>query len=232
VTSSSISGLHPPDNSKDAVEQDYFEEVQYPPKRKLRRQRLNKRYERLHNLHSYVARSGVVAVAASASMLTRQVEHMARVGEEGMSCTSLFSTIFGGHAGFNTTIVNVIIELITGLCCAIASFAVRFGEAASSLAAAFGEPPQSIWDDQDAPLFVFWAINLCGICGISSIVLIALSFFADTMGQQEEFCEPEALNPVQDNNDPALRLSVIFSLVFGYGVNLRHPLLSALLCGV
>merc|ERR1719424_364829 len=57
-------------------EDDYFKHDDYPLKRRQRRQRL-------HSLHCYVARTTVVAVATSASMLTRQVEHMARA--EGIS---------------------------------------------------------------------------------------------------------------------------------------------------
>jgi len=224
--------------------EDYFKmEGDYlsPQKRRQRRQRL-------HSLHCYVARTGVVAVVASASMLTRQVENMTR--QEGIS---LLKEDAHGHDGILATLFAIIANFKSSLGCAIGGTAARLGEVATGLANAIGEPPQRLLagrEEQDAPLLLFWAINLCALCTIASLVLFVIAFFGNPSDTSPE---PEAVdhiplastNPLLDANSTEpdaterKKLEGLFrvlgvvslSLVSGCGLGLRHPIQSALLSG-
>jgi len=229
-------------------EDDCCKTEDYPLKRRQRRQRL-------HKLHCYVARTGVVAVAASASMLTRQVENMA----EGISQLNYQQDDATGLDGIGASFSTVFTNAKSSLGCTIGSAAARVGELASSLANAIGEPPQRVLagnregQEQDAPLLLFWAINLLALCIFASMALFVVSF-AYPVGPSDSQPEPEAVDPVpltlsvklpSNSTESAtaeaerkkfegiLRVLgvVSLSLASGCGLGLRHPLQSALLTG-
>jgi hypothetical protein len=221
--------------------EDLFQTDDYPFKRRQRRQRL-------HSLHCYVARTGVVAVAASASMLAQQVENMARA--EGIS--HLQQEDAHGPNGHSTTFSSIIASVHTSFACSVGGVAARVGGLASNLANAIGEPPQRVLDGsrEDAPLLLFWAINLCALCSLASLALFIAAF---AFSASPEDAAPEAVDPVQlapqlplePNNTTApvtaesKKLVGIFrvlgvvslSLMSGCGLGLSHPLQSALLAG-
>lgn len=231
-------------------EDDYFKIDDYPLKRRQRRQRL-------HSLHCYVARTGVVAVAASASMLTRQVESMARA--EGISHLNCQQKDAHGPGGIASTFTAVVTNFKSSLVCTVGGAAARIGDGVSSLANAIGEPPQRVLagtrEEQDAPLLLFWAINLCALCTVASLVLFTLSFC--TGPDADVNSDAEAVDQIQlapqnhlllgnstSTEHPSAvaeskKLEGIFrvlgvvslSLVSGCGLGLRHPVQSAILCG-
>jgi len=223
-----------PTGDYDYPEDDNFKIDDYPLKRRQRRQRL-------HSLHCYVARTTVVAVATSASMLTRQVEHMARA--DGIS--QLREDANGTH-GIFSFFLAIIDNFKSCLGQSIGGTSARIGQAATSLANAIGEPPQRALgghEDQDAPLLMFWAINLCAICTVATVVFFILAFTVSP----ETSSEPEAVDQIQlstpNNAQPTVvegkKLGGLFrvlgvvglSLVSGCGLGLRHPVQSALLSG-
>lgn len=222
-------------------EDDYFKIDDVPLKRRQRRQRL-------HSLHCYVARSGVVAVAASASMLTRQVQNMAPV--EGISHQE---DAHGPHDP-SITICAIISNVKSSLACTAGGYAARAGELASTLADAIGPPPQRVWEEQDdVPLLLFWAINLCALCSLVSLGLFVFCFYMP-VGSVDASAEAEAVDRLQITPPSPLLLNstgtervvpeakkiegifrvlgvVSLSLVSGCGLGFRHPIQSALLSG-
>lgn len=223
-----------PAGEYDYPEDDNFKIDDYPLKRRQRRQRL-------HSLHCYVARTTVVAVATSASMLTRQVEHMARA--EGIS--QLREDAHGTDGKFSIFLA-IIDNFKSCLGQSIGDTSARICQAAASLANAIGEPPQRALagqEDQDAPLLMFWAINLCAICSVATVVFFVLAFTVSPDSRSE----PEAVEQIQLNapNSPQPTVAedkklgglfrvlgvVSLSLVSGCGLGLRHPVQSALLSG-
>lgn len=241
--------------SKSADDLDYGEEDfpnmenmdgDYPLKRRQRRQRL-------HSLHCYVARTGVMAVGVTASILASQVEHMTR-HDIGSHCNEDTA----GEAGVSSTFCAVFSNVKSTLGCAIGSAAGRVGELAGSLANAIGEPPQRALanrDEQDAPLLLFWAINLCAVCTIASLVLFIMCFCSSPdLSSTEVSSDSEAVESIQvttpspllssNGTEPAATTQgrklegffrvlgvVSLSLVSGCGLGLRHPIQSALLSG-
>jgi len=216
---------------------------QPPLKRRQRRQRL-------HSLHCYVARRGVVAVVASASILTRQVENMTRQEGIRQMHTALFTEKvrnLKGGAGISATFCSMISNFKSSLCCAVGGAVARVGKLATGLANAIGEPPHRVLarEEQDAPLLLFWAINLCALCTIASLALFVLTFSASPVTDISS--EPEAVvrtllnntNSTQPVISEGKKLEGLFrvlgvvglSLISGCGLGLRHPIQSALLSG-
>lgn len=229
-------------------------ETQDDPKsniKELRRRRQQR--QRLHSLHCYVARSGVVAVAASASMLTRQVENIVQLDGSG-STVSLGSdgdAIAHADGAAPVDIVNIAVTLKL----TILRVAAWVGGMVKSLAREIGEPPQRVFaqgelaaghaadavaagEEQDAPLLLFWAINLCTICMLASLVLFLSAFWGmpDTMDVPSPSGTSDSLSGIVDSKklDGPLRVVgvVSLSLLSGCGLGLRHPLQSALLQGL
>lgn len=218
----------------------------YPLKRRQRRQRLRS----LHSFNSYVARTGIVAVAASASLLTRQMENIARV-EGNLNLNHQH------QEGIGATFSAVIASLKSYFGCAVGSIAARLGELASSLADAIGEPPQRVLagarEDQDLPTaLLFFAINFCVLCTVASMFFFIFSFCANPEDPVDANSKPDTIDQTQlvvhnqlPNNgaEPVkmetqeiqgiLRVLSTFSLalVAGGGLGVRHTFQSALLCG-
>jgi len=208
------------------------EEYAVPVKRRQRRQRL-------HTLHCYVASTGIVAVAASASMLAQQVENMA----EGISHFNYHQEDSRAHDGISASLSAIVSKFQCHAGYLVGSAAARVGEFASGLAGAIGEPPQrvlaSTQEEQDAPLLLFWAINLCAMCMFASLALFAVAFAcpvgsSDTKAEQEVAIDVVPITVHKKSLEGLLRVVtvVIISLVSGCGLALKHPMQSALLVGL
>jgi len=238
------------DSPEDLSEDDYFNfKIDDYPKEPIKRRQ---RRQRLHSLHCYVARSGVVAVAASASMLTRQVENMARVEGHPGDCDA------AGLDGIGAAFSGIAANFKNSLGCTLGGAAARVSDLTSSLANAIGEPPQRVLvgtrEEQDTPLLLFWAINLCALCTLASLALFIFTFCVGTVDPTDTSSEVEAVdqihlspqNPMLLSNTNAeqpvvhgRKLEGIFrvlgvislSLASGCGLGFRHPIQSALLCG-
>lgn len=245
----------------DCGEDCFKTEDDYPLKRRQRRQRL-------HSLHCYVARTGVVAVVASASMLTRQVENLTRQdfrADPAQGIRQMHTALFTekmrqhkgrlqGRGGFSAILCGIISSFKTSLCCAIQGAAARLGGLATGLANAIGEPPHRVLarEEQDAPLLLFWAINLCALCTLASLTCFILTFCAGAGGVADVNTQAEAVGTVQVAASPLVNSSgtqlatadgkklegllrvlgvVGLSLISGCGLGLRHPIQSALLSG-
>jgi len=219
----------------DGTEDAYQKTDEYPVPVKRRQRR-----ERLHTLHCYVASTGIVAVAASASMLAQQVENMA----EGMSHFNYHQE--DPHApsgGISASLSAVVSKFQCNAGYIVGSAAARVGEFASGLASAIGEPPQRVLastrEEQDAPLLLFWAINLCALCMFASLALFAIAFAfpvgsSDTKAEQQAVVDVVPLTVHKKSLEGLFRVVgvVIISLVSGCGLALKHPMQSALLVGL
>lgn len=217
----------------------------YPLKRRQRRQRLRS----LHSFNSYVARSGIVAVAAIGSMLTTEMENMARV--------DLNIQHEDAHVaeGVSATIAAAIADVKSRLGWTVGSLIARLGALLSSLADAIGEPPQRMWngasEDHILPLPLLLAINLCALCTVASLVFFIVSFCVNGMDPSEteaveKVSQKQLLasnssvlwtthaDEVDDHLLPgAVRIVSVFvlSLAAGSGLGFVHPAQSAMLCG-
>mmetsp|Transcript_102940 Transcript_102940/g.193683 ORF Transcript_102940/g.193683 Transcript_102940/m.193683 type:complete len:293 (+) Transcript_102940:129-1007(+) len=216
--------------------------------------------KKLHSLHSYVARTGAVAMGYSASMITRQVEQFAAA--DSPCPAGIFGTDFQV-----TTIVGVIDRVVSQAIDSVSRATARCGQGLTNLANAIGEPPHRPFtrgwinaqagggaEEQEAPLLLFWALNLCALCGLAGFFLFGVAFwsggcFSDVDEHSADVSDggshaDTAATAVEDplhaeifattKLDSLLRvLGVIaLSLVSGCGLGWRHPLQSGLLCGI
>lgn len=230
-----------------SVPAEEFDDYTYPPKHHKQRQR-RQRLHSLHSFNSYVAHTSIVAVTASASMLTRQMESMARV-ETTAQCEDAQITE-GVSAHFSTAVADV--QSLLGW--AVSSFAARLSDLASSLVDAIGEPPQRPLagrsEDHDLQPFLLLAINLCALCTIASLVFFVFTFFANPEGLSDDHMKPATIEKspkqllvgnsteITSMESPEFhgffRILSVFclSLAAGGGLGFRHPFQSAMLCGV
>lgn len=222
------------------------------------KERRNQR-KKLHSLHSYVARTGAVAMGYSASMITRQVEQFAAA--DSPCPAGIFGTDFEV-----TTIVDVIDRAVSQGIDSFNRATVRCGQGLGALANVIGEPPHRPFTRgyinaqngegavQEAPLLLFWALNLCALCSLAGFFLFGAAFWSggcfsevDELGADVNDGSSHADAAVSVMEDPLhadifgtkkldslLRvLGVIaLSLVSGCGLGWRHPLQSGLLCGI
>lgn len=195
--------------------------------------------KKLHSLHSYVACSGAVAVAASASMITRQVEQLT---EEGRSCLA-FTPI---------PLLGIIESTLSQVAAVLKGSMGHSRQLVSSVANAIGEPPRRPlhgWVGmeggiavEDAPLLLLWALNLFVLCSIASMFLFTTAF-TRTGGPGDDVigslisgaCDNTENGVNQDCREESgpMRVMIIISvaLISGCGMGWRHPLQSALMCG-
>mmetsp|Transcript_2970 Transcript_2970/g.4999 ORF Transcript_2970/g.4999 Transcript_2970/m.4999 type:complete len:235 (-) Transcript_2970:76-780(-) len=201
--------------SSSAFEYPYFSEEDdqiddYPQKRRQRRRKL-------HNLHCYAARTGAAGIAASASLLTQQVENTARVE---------------GANRVGTSGTAVVASVTESLASVLDSSAGRVVDLASSLAGAIGHPPLHTSVREDVALHWLCAINFYALCSLAALCLFISSFFGD-------ICRADGhqLQDVGLRVDEATRIQsiarvfgvIVLSLISGCALGLRHPIQSALI---
>lgn len=252
-------GIPPGDadcKSKCLEEEEDFKNAIDSPMKQRRAQR-----KELRSLHSYVARSGAVAVAASASMITRQVEQFA--GAEVADSRSPSEGRIGND--FKAVPILVVVDSIVSHArsCLTGALA-RCGQSITKLAQVIGEPPHRPlaggWtgahagraaEEQETPLMLFWALNLCVFCCLASIIYFIAAFWAGGSGSDGVCCTSDAapelevaavtmedgtrpnMGPTRDLDSLLRVLAVmLLSLISGCGLGWRHPLQSALLCGM
>lgn len=221
----------------------------HPVKRRQRRQRLRG----LHSFNSYVARTGIVAVAASASMLSRQMESFARV--EGGSHLERHHDGELSGGGIGATLSAAVAGFRSCLGSFLGTAVARVGELASSLADAIGEPPQRVLagtrEEHELPTVLPFAINLCILLTLASLFFFMFAFCANQVASSDA-SDPDAIDKTQVSAQNGLsgtvadtaaetnhelhglfRRLVVFclSLITGGVLGVRHPLQSAVLCG-
>lgn len=202
-----------------------------------------RRPERLQRLHVYVARTGVAALSASASQLSRQVENigysLADVEDDDSKLAATSPAVVAARIRATTA------DALTWL-----------GASASAAAREFQPPPRA-WraavegddtEEQDAPLALFWAINVAIVCGITGLVMFAMAFSTAAIALPGPLAEEVVsfrTEPLEDAVDSLrgnpgqgapLRFKnivvVCFAFAAGSALAQNHPLRSALLCGV
>jgi|Transcript_59325 hypothetical protein len=188
-------------------EEDNTENLHYPTKRKQRRAQLN-------CLHCYVAHTGAVAVAASASMIA---EDAAR----GHSSTSR------SIAAANTAI----------LACIVGGVVAVLGNLFSGLANVLAPPPQRGEMQEHAGLGRCWLRNSCGLLCFASLIRFIIGFLADPMAPASNARSSQSdvwLFADASTDEQFFRVSCVIalSLISGCFLGLRHPVQSALLCGL
>lgn len=220
----------------------------HPPKRRQRRQRLRG----LHSFNAYVAHAGIVAIASSASMLTQQMESMARV--EGSShFDRQHDDVDGG--GIGATLFAAFADFKSCFGSALGGVVARVGELISNLVDAIGEPPQRFMagsrEEQEMPILLPLAINLCILCTLASLFFFIFAFCSNQVGTFDtsdaddikknhaatQHSLPTGVAEAVSELDPEFhgflhKLGVfILSLVTGGVLGYRHPVTSAVLCG-
>jgi len=173
-------------------ETDNAECLSYPVKRKQRRAKLN-------CVHCYVAQTGAVAVAASASMIAEE----ARIGNSSATSmvaanTAILACVIGG-------IVAILSKPISGLACAIRT-------------------PQRDEELEDAPSGRLWFRISCGLLCIASLVKFGSSFCVDPIEPLSA-----AISMIADQHLLRVLCVIAVSLISGGLLGLKHPLQSALL---
>jgi hypothetical protein len=181
--------------------------LSYPTKRKQRR-------EKLHSLHCYVAQTSAVAVAASASIMA-----------EGAAAG-------GGSANRSIVAANAAI-----LACVVGGIMAVSSNLLSSFANAIGNPPHRAEGREDeTPPVGFWLKHLCGLFCFASLVMFGIGFLADPIDHSStmsSISEVWLLSNTSTDDQLFRVLSVIaLSLISGCLLGLKHPLQSALLCGL
>lgn len=213
----------------------------------------------LHELHRCMARSGVLAVAASASALSRGMDQVAKLDEvskfRGRSrsrCERRTGRLedetdedssrppFGGRLRRAASAVAR---------CARTSavgIAARLSAQIQILAESIGEPPRrGTATNEETPLELLWAVNLLVLSILGSVLLVVMAFVSQSWWAEDEeslmIAEMLVTGDIHDAAAAAsgpVRLSIrIFSVAavsFLSGICLRiiHPLQSALICGV
>jgi len=186
---------------------DNTEGLRYPTKRKQRRAQLN-------CLHCYVAHTGAVAVAASASIMAEDVA-------SGNTSTSR------SIAAANTAI----------LACMVGGVVAVLGNLFSIFAHALAPSAQRGESQEHVPLGKCWLRNSCVLLCFASLIRFIIGFLADSMAPASN--APSSQSDVwlfadASTDEQFFRVSCVIalSLISGCFLGLRHPVQSALLCGL
>lgn len=209
--------------------------------------------KKLHSIHSYVARTGAVAMAASASIITRQVKQFA--GADGNSLRSISEGCLGNTFERSLPIYAILQRFLTQTIACLSGVVAQCKHLVAIMADTIGEPPHRPFnnggfaEEHDAPLSLFWALNLCALCSLASFVLFAATFWAggpvvDSSGgglhglsdHTElgiEDCWITEIG-IADREYTIIRVIAVavLSLFSGLCLGWRHPLQSGLLCGI
>jgi hypothetical protein len=164
------------------------------------------RRQKLNSLHCYVAHTSAVAVVASASMMAE-------------SAVAVNSSSSRSIVAANAAI----------LACVVGGTVAVLGNLLSGLAKAMRTRPQSGEGHQDTPLRVPWFKHFCGLFCLATIVRFGIGFstvdsVSITMNSSDLWLPDDNLYPVA--------CVIALSLISGCFLGLRHPLQSALLCGL
>jgi hypothetical protein len=178
--------------------------ISYPSKRRQRREKLN-------NLHCYVAHTGAVAVVASASMMAE--------GAAAVNTGSASRSIVAANAAILACVLGGVVAVLSNLL--------------SGLSKAIRTPSQRREGEEDAPLRVCWLKSFCGLFCFASLVRFGIGSFADTVNAVSTTSGHWLLSDTSAEDNLYRVISVIvLSLISGCFLGLRHPLQSALLCGL
>jgi hypothetical protein len=164
------------------------------------------RREKLNSLHCYVAHTSAVAVVASASMMAE------------------------GAAAVNSSSSRSIVAANAAiLACVVGGTVAVLGNLLSGLAKTMTSRPQHDEVHEDAPLRVPWFKHFCGLFCFASIVRLGIGFstvdsVSTTMNSSDLW--------LPDDNLYRVVCVIALSLISGCFLGLRHPLQSALLCGL
>ncbi|CAE7350683.1 unnamed protein product [Symbiodinium natans] len=200
----------------------------------------------LHRLHRCMARSGVVAFSFSASALQRRVGSFAQLDE-----VSKFKSRRGADrpsgAGnslsstcrlVSSSVRSYLVHLAALLSILLQTVQEVIGESPlrRSLVAAASE------DLEEAPLGLFWAINVLILCSLACGVLVVSSFLAQVFcdGTTTEEINMSTLSETAEPLETASGLSrtlrllarimvvALVSFTSGMGLRIIHPLQSAM----
>jgi hypothetical protein len=183
-----------------------------------------RRRQRLHSVHCYIARTSVAAVAVSAAMfneLSVQTEDSFDISPSWKAWSPLPSI----RVHFESLITHVFAWL---------------QDAVKTLAEAIGRPPRMPLCDQDPPSALLWAVDLFLIFSLAAAVLFILSFTADNSPKSEGGIEEatSSSSSVSVSSESRLigrlRVFAVFMLsaLSGGVLNVRHPIKSTLLLGM
>lgn len=188
-----------------------------------------KRRQRLHGLHGYVACT-VVTVATSVAMQLEALPDSSsvRTGAVGapLATSSILSELLAGFARF--------------LRSALTGAGAYVQEAIQSLTLAVGEPPRRPFEENDAGHLIC-IMDVGILCFILAMCLFAVSFAS--MPREDEVGKELASGPFwsEDEQEEVVRpvckesrmfMAVVFSALAGGVLNINHWLLSTLLLGL
>lgn len=168
----------------------------------------------LHDLHRCMARCGAVAVAASASALSRGLDRITQLDEvskfrvKGSSGTPVNGGCSGrrsrwncmdfhasaknkGVAGFGGALVTVAGRARASAGSAALGAGAQIVAGVRGLASAIGEPPRPLDESQETPLALFWAFNLLVLCCMASAGFIIAAFILQLQLETDNKGRPE-----------------------------------------
>lgn len=180
----------------------------------------------MQNVHCYLARTGVAAVAASAAMLSVSPEDSGRVGID-TACEQVLDAD----------------KPKWGWSHAIASFTEWLRDAIASVVEVVGAPPRRPLDEPDPSLALLWAGDIAILCVVAGLILLIGAFTAnnspwsageDTKVASFSKAAPSAFLEISHRLTGRVSVTavVLLSAVAGGTLNIKHALRSALLCGM
>eukprot|EP00929_Paragymnodinium_shiwhaense_P062866 TRINITY_DN31406_c0_g1_i1.p2 TRINITY_DN31406_c0_g1~~TRINITY_DN31406_c0_g1_i1.p2 ORF type:complete len:234 (-),score=28.23 TRINITY_DN31406_c0_g1_i1:375-1076(-) len=186
---------------------------------KVRRERRR----RLNSLHCYAARTGVAAVTASAVILSSQFEGLGETTQTPEDMDADVQSSLSGGAGFTP------LSKLTGV---LARFAAQLCELIRNLVDSLGAPPRRAPSEDEIPTKVLLAIDIGILCVVASLILVVWAFWSMPMPAPQTPLEPPPKQLFKYAGKLRIMGWISLSFVAGSALSVRHPLQSALLCGV
>lgn len=194
----------------------------------------------LHELHRCMARSGAVAVAASASALSRGIDRIAQLDEVSkFRRRSARSRDLGVAAGSGSPRCRLALaaEAVAGQIGSVPVFlAANLSDGLRDLAAAIGEPPHR-GAPEEVPTILLWALNLLVVCCLLGALCMLSAFYSQGFAADQDpvlrVVEQASARPSSNGVRVGLRVAAMSGISFLAGMGLRvvHPLQSAVLSG-
>lgn len=198
-----------------------------------------RRRQRLHSVHCYIAQTGVAAVAASAAAMLghRSGEEEEEEASEVQSGTAHGPAAFRVTLGSFGKMISCMLSWIHGLL--------------GCLVRSIGHPPRMPLQASDPPTALLWLIDLCLLLLLASFILFVLAFTATGTAIMDE-CVGAVESRVQDMNHcigqsmemedgkatvdqnfgrAKVIIVVALSTFSGGLLNVKHAIRSAVFCG-
>lgn len=208
----------------------------------------------LHELHLCMARSGIAAVVASASALSRGMDQVAKLDEvskfRGRSRSRCErrsgrsdddADEYSSQPRSGRRLPFAASHVVGRARSRVVCIAAQLSSHLQSLVEAIGEPPRRHAVTDETPLELLWAVNLLMLSILGTVLLLVMAFASQSWWAEDEaqlsgmaVLEVESIAASSGPLRLGIRVFCVAAVSFLSGICLRiiHPLQSALLCGV